>query len=564
MSIEEERERLSQAKLLAWLNRDMRLTDMVTVYLSDVCNNHDHGIYCALIPTEQIEEILGYPTWDLGHGDGLPEATQYQEDGVVATEYLRFGVNSRIEPLVIDRDFQGMRPDYLELSEEFRLFHDLYHERKEDKYIKIDRSGNEHFVAIIEPNRIQVRLLEIRQFLAIKEMHLSIQFDCREHSPHTLKELGLNQGTRDSRDGLVSWRLSYGHFSGSSEHQSFSRFLGKRLISPLPKQRSGFWGFADEEPKKYTDFIIGVDEEGAEVAHTCNPDHLTNVGANPGSPHYLTPVHFRKSVLDKYYQQPSKYTVRDGILRCAQLWNMCVDNDHEDQVCAWLGDLGRDLPYEEQLYWRSHNIAPTGKMSETFVGRQLLSEFIDSEQPEHKFQRFYDGLCTACDEMLGWRLLLPLAREDIHCLQAIRVPPNDEQRDFDDLVLALTKVLVDSLNQRALNTLLTVEARAELKGSIARLEAVLAAQGASGYENHIEFLRILQALRSSAAAHRKGENYRKIASEFGVDSQSLQTVFRGILNRALETIDYLTDVVRSGLLASPNNKAGPPSQEQAF
>jgi hypothetical protein len=531
---------------------------MVTVYLSDDCDNHNHGISCALIPTDQIEERLGYPTWDLSHGHGLPGTVQYREENETITEYLRFGDDSGIEPLIINRNFYGIRPDYEEISEEFRLFHDLYHERKENHFIKIDRSSNEHLVAIIEPNRIQIRLLEIRQFLAIKEMHLSIQFDCREHSASTLKELGLDEGGRDSRDGLISWGLNYGDFRGIGGYQSFSRLLGKRLIRPLPKEKSGFWGFAVEEPQEYVDFIIAVDENGDEITHTSNPNYLANYfGANPGSPHYLTPVHFRKQVLDEYYRQPGKYTVRDGILWCARLWCMYIDNDHDDRVCAWLGDLGRDLPYEEQLRWRSYNIPPSGGMSKMFVGRQLLCQRMDSQQPEHAFRRYYDRLCVACDEVLGWRLLLPLVEEDVHCLQAIHIPASNEQKDFDDLVLALTKVLVDSLNEKALNSLLKVEKRGKLKGGIARLEAVLVARGISGCEKHIAFLRNLQALRSSGAAHRKGENYRKIAIQFGVDSQSLQAVFRGVLRRALEVLDYLSAVVRDGYLAPPGDKADP-------
>jgi hypothetical protein len=559
MGVKDERDRLSQAGLLTWLNRDMQPSEMVTVYLSDDRDDHNRAIYCALIPTDQIEERLGYPTWDLRHGHGLPGTVQYREENETITEYLRFGDESGIEPLIIDRTFHGIRPDYEEISEEFRLFHGLYHDRKENHFIKIDRNGNEHLVATIEPKRIQIRPLEIRQFLAIKEMHLSIQFDCCEHSVSTLKELGLDEGGADSRGGLISWGLNYGDFRGIGGYQSFSRLLGKRLVPPLTKEKSGLWGFTVKEPEEYVEFIIGVDENADEITHTSNPNCLGNYfGANPGSPHYLTPVHFRKQVLDKYYRQPSKYTVGDGILWCGRLWCMYIDNDHDDRVCAWLGDLGRDLPYEEQLYWRSYNIPPAGGMSKMFVGRQLFCQSMDSERPEHAFQRYYDRLCVACDEVLGWRLLLPLVQEDAHCLQAIRIPPSNEQKDFDDLVLALTKVLIDSLNEKALNSLLEIEEREKLKGGIARLEALLVARGISAYEEHIEFLRNLQDLRSSGAAHRKGENYRKIAVEFGVDSRSLQTVFRGILRRALEVLDYLAGVVRSGYLAPPRDKADPP------
>jgi hypothetical protein len=549
MSVDMDRQRLSQTKILEGLRREIQLTEMVTVYLSASDNSHNYGTYCALIPSDQIDQTLDNKSWDLSHGEGLPGAMVYHEGGKERVEYLRYGDDNGVEPLVIDREFYGMRDDYLEISEEFRLFHRLYHDRKNDRYIKIDGHGNEHVVAIVEPNLVQIRLKEIRQFLAIKEMHLSIQFDCREHSEHLLKALGLEEGGGDWRDDLLSWGLYYGDFGGMGSHQAFSRLCGKRLIPPLPKTKSGFWGFAEKTTRKHADFIIGLDENGDEITYSSNPDGLANYfGANPDAPNYLTPVHFRKQVLDKYYQQPSKYSVEDGILRCGCLWSMSLDNHHDDIVCAWLGDLGRDLPYEDQLHWRAYNISPVGGVSETYYKRQILAQFTDSSRPEHKFQQRYRDLRTASEEHLGWLIFLPLDAGDEHHFQNVRIPATDEQRDFDELVLGLTKTLIDSLNEKELNGLIPSEKRTEVKGSISRLEAAFRACGIEGSEDHVAFLRKLQSLRSSSSAHRKGSNYRKIATEFGIESQDLRTVFAGILRKALAFLDYIIEAVRSGQL----------------
>jgi hypothetical protein len=175
----------------------------------------------------------------------MPGAVMYHKGREKRVEYLRYGGDDGIEPLVIDRTFYGMREDYKEICEEFRLFHRLYHDRKQDQYIKIDDDGNEHLVAIVEPNCVQIRLKEIRQFLAIKEMYLSIQFDCREYSNHSLEELGLKEGGGDQREGLMYWGHHYGDLRSTSRHRAFSRLLGKRLIAPVPQSKSGFWGFAE-------------------------------------------------------------------------------------------------------------------------------------------------------------------------------------------------------------------------------------------------------------------------------------------------------------------------------
>lgn len=551
MSLDTDQQRLSQEALLKWLRQEIAPTELVTVSFSDVTEHRDFGIHCALIPTAKIEDSLSNLSWDLSSDDGLPGAVQYYHGDEKQVEYIRYGNDNGIEPLVIDRYFDGIRPDYHEISEEFRLFHRLYHDRKLDQFFKIDRAGNGQLVAIIEANRVQIRLLEIRQFLAIKEMHLAILFDCSEYSPSTLDELKLKEGGEDRRDDLMCWGLYYGNLGGFSRKRGFSRLLGKRLIPPLPQEKSGFWGFAEEEPKKHVDFIIGTDEDGSEICYTSDPDALANhFGANPEAPHYLTPVHFRKEVLDKYYQQPGKFSVEDSILRCGHLWGMMMDNHHDDKVCAWLGDLGRDLPYEDQLHWRSYNIPPVGGVSKTYFRRQILAQATNSDRPEHIFQNRYLKLNKTCEERLGWYLLLPLGPGDQHHFQCVRVPFSDEQRDFDDLVGGLAKILIDSLNEKELNRLIPSEKQADLKGSIARLEAAFAAQGVTGAEDHIAFLRKLQNLRSSGSAHRKGNNYNKIATEFNVDSQNLRSVLLDILQQAIGVLDYFIEVVLNERLST--------------
>lgn len=542
--IEKEKQRLAQGEFLKWVNRPISPAEMMTVYLDDKADDHNIGIYCALIPNDHVELSLSDSTWDLNLGSGLPGTVKYHRDGKEHVEYLRFG-NDDVEPLVIYREFHGMRGDYREISEEFRHFHRLYHESKNDEYIKIDDSGNEHVVAIVEPQRVQIRLQEIRQFLAIKDMHLALLFDCRQHSMKSLSDLGLQKDRADHRDTLRAYSFAYGDLGGLTGLRAFSRLFGKRLIPPFPKEKSGFWGFACDEPRKCMDFIIGIDEDGTEITHTSDPAHLSDYfGADPGAPHYLTPVHFRKQVLDKYYQQSSKFSVEDGYLRCGRLWGMMMDNHHEDRVVAWLGDLGRDLPYEEQLHWRSHNIAPAGGVSQTYFKRQLLAQATDSDRPEHIFKSRYNEFLETCQRKLGCMLLLPLSQDDLHYFEGVRVPAGDEQKDFDDLVLALAKILVDSLNENELSKLIPVSDRADIRGSIARLEKVLLVRGVQGYEEHIKFLRNLQNLRSSGSAHRKGSSYQKVAREFGVESHTLRTMFQGILRRAVAFLEFFHGVVQ--------------------
>ena len=61
------------------------------------------------------------------------------------------------------------------------------------------------------------------------------------------------------------------------------------------------------------------------------------------------------------------------------------------------------------------------------------------------------------------------------------------------------------------------------------------------YSEHIAFIRNLQNLRSSSAAHRKGKNYQKIAKTFEIENKSLINVFEGILIKSNKFLEFLEE-----------------------
>ena len=558
--MEIERKRLCQEETLNHLHRHVRPNDMVTVYDSpnreNIWTGPDNLVFCALIPSGQVERSLSTSSWDTRPEGGMPGTIEYRGDENRLTKYFRFGNDAGIESLVTRRDFYGVREDYFELNEEFRLFHNLYHDRIENRYIKIDDEGEETVVAVIENerNRVRVRLQELRQFLAIKEMHLSLQFDHRVYSELTLSELGLTEGESEQREGSCCWKLSFGDLDFPDvSHRTVSILHGKRVIEPVPKSKSGFPGFDDEPEKRFVDFIIGLDDNGEEAEHTCDPTLLANYfGANQDSPHFLTKVDFRRQVLDQYYSEPSKYEVTDGLLRCGYLWNLRMDNHHPDKVSVWLGDLG-GLSYNQQFYWRSFNFVSNTGISTTYFRRQILGEPSDSGRLEDEFSNCYRALRRVSQQKLGWPLLLPLATDDEYHVRNIRVPATDEQKGFDELILGLVKTLVDSLNEKELKNLIPEERRKGINGGISLLELALATCGVDDSQAHVGFFRDLQKLRSTGVAHRKGTDYHKAASRLGADSRNLRVVFSSILTRAIETLCYLVDLVENESLTPCNS-----------
>lgn len=71
-----------------------------------------------------------------------------------------------------------------------------------------------------------------------------------------------------------------------------------------------------------------------------------------------------------------------------------------------------------------------------------------------------------------------------------------------------------------------------LKGKdkgITKLEKFFKERGAAHFEDHIQFLRTLQNLRSTSAAHRKGSNYEKLIEDLQLIDEGAQKVFEQLL-----------------------------------
>ncbi len=544
--IQKEIQRLEQQSFIDWIKKDIPVSQMQTVYKYGEKGWGNYCIYCALIPNSKVQEVLQDSSWDFHMDQGEPGSIIYgSASGQERVAYLRYGTDNGMEPLIIHRSFHGVKPSYVEISEEFRHFHSLYHDKKTNKYISIDDAGNDHVIIYDNPDCLQIRLKEIKQFLAIKEMHLAIFFDCRMDSVLLLSELGLSKGCQDYNEGSLRYSRSYGEFMLYRDTKSFCRIWGKKIISGFTKEKSGFWGFAEEKPEQHIDFIIGVDEHGENFMYSSDPDGLSNriFDKNPTTPDYLTPVFFKKAVLDKYYQQPDKYSVEDGYLRFCGLWGVTMDNHHADKVIMWLGDLGRDLPYEEKLHWKSFNIQPIGGVSSTFFKRQILAQSTDTDQPDILFKHEYAELTKYSQKILGWPLLLPLAPEDQHYFQSLRIASDSDQKAFDEIIQGLTKTLIDSINEKQLKKLIPKDKRGEIKGSISRLEYVLQDAEVGDYEIHIQFLRDLQELRSSGSAHRKGSKYQEVVTRLGLVDTPFSEFSKCLFEKAKEYFGYLKSVI---------------------
>ena len=154
---------------------------------------------------------------------------------------------------------------------------------------------------------------------------------------------------------------------------------------------------------------------------------------------------------------------------------------------------------------------------------------------------------------------MPLVEQDQHYVSSLKLLTHNEQKEFDEQVLALTKILIDSLNEKELRRLLP-QGRQEMTWldklrkffflrfrqpkrlcGISLLDKVFKQRNVSDAEQHVKFLRDLQELRSTSVAHRKGDKYSKAIRRMGLDRLSLAEVLKSLFVEGIDFLQFLTD-----------------------
>lgn len=310
--------------------------------------------------------------------------------------------------------------------------------------------------------------------------------------------------------------------------KSSSRFLGKVLI---PGKKDYIPDLSGKK-REFQEFIVGVDEDGSNIFMTCDSFKL-------GPNKYIQPVFFKRLVLKKYYDNPEKYTVGDNNINCTSLWNLSIDNNHKKYVVVLLGDLGKSLSYTEQMHWKHHNISPEGGMSDVSFRRAFQCEFLPSVMSDLLFKEKFNTFSKLWINKFSWPLFKPLRKEDFHYFKRLRIPLSDDSSEFEEQVLCLTKVLIESLNEKEIQKQISTPNTKKITGGINKLVEFFEKNKIKDYEKYITFLRDLQELRSSNVVHRKGEKSEKIAKKYKLSEDSTIDIFDNLLKKALKFLEFI-------------------------
>jgi hypothetical protein len=224
-------------------------------------------------------------------------------------------------------------------------------------------------------------------------------------------------------------------------------------------------------------------------------------------PFELSPAFFRPEVLSKYKTDREKYTVRDREVLCRASWMLrSYDINDAGQVFAYICDL-RDLPYNEQLHWKSFNEAPKTGISQ----RALINDF------KGEFVTFQDSRTELLSIIRRWqaRGVEWWTLSDDELLDRANPPITSSKDEWAEAIMDLSKLVVEGFRLKFIQSVLDKMGQSYIgdEKSIALLEKVASARSTACGAVTLHGLRAVQHIRSKVKGHSGGSEGKAIAQE---------------------------------------------------
>jgi len=533
-----------------WISSKTHLqTDWVTVARFDRSSNNSFGTFSSLVPNdpEITQNLLQNWTWDVHTNFGTPYFSQSFTSGQIefnmGDKELKNGIP--FESFTILREFHTAYPSHVDITQSFVLYHGLYHDTNLDKYLE---PISEESVIVYEDHCfVLAKVRFIRDYLAARNMILVRFHDHRRTVNKSLNELiGKNRAEYQIIEKDRHFHIAIAKGFGKVE-ETRSRLLGKDIILPFEEPMNNDYLFlAGKEKSRFVKFIIDIDDKGKLIEEICSEEELSNNFADRGKPHFLTLVFFKREVLQKFYQNPRKYTVGSGYINCLDLWGIPFGVNREGFLHVWLGDLGR-IPYEEQLHFRQYNVLPSGGISEDFYKTQLLAQSTETKNPMDKIKQLYNEIGALSEKKLGFRIFKELSEDDSHILKTIHIPTTTEWKELDEQLVFLAKLLPDSINKSELGIRLAWNPRtSDENNRISFLEKFLEELfkiDSKSTEQIVRPIRVVQSLRSASAAHKKSKRLRKLLKKLGLEKKNPQEISIILVSSLAKTMSVIRDLL---------------------
>ena len=514
------------------------------IFIHTVTVNED-----AIVPLD-IDDLLGWNrfpysaaasyTWGGGRDDVWIERGP-EIDGSKTLQTAR--------ELIFDRAIPGLPGKgnpYFEIAQEYVHLTDIHHFPDSDAYCRFDKHGEwEHVVTVgTRPPDDNVSLVTFKrepleEYLAASRSVLVRMFD------FTLLKLDKFNGWPDGPEAVVKRAPIFYRQKIISGYAAYTR--GVQIIRPSRPHAEIFSKMKREpigETIQYVDFTAYDWRNDRVSTISTDPRATTNYFQADGNllPFELSPAFFKPEVLSKYKNDTDKYLIEDRHVHCRGAWRLRgYDVNEAGQVHAYICYL-RNLPYSEQLYWKSFNEEPKTGISE----RALASDFegqwgYRNVNPLMKIKHMLEKWKQS--NVPWWKLRDPASAGRV-------TPPLTGSRDeWAQAFTNLAQLVIEGFQITAIRKRLDESGIAWQPGdqSLSLLERVLSGEAVDGAAQNLDGLRSVQRIRSKVGAHARGTEANALATRAIQEHGDYVAHFRDVCRNVAIELEHIEQAFNQGI-----------------
>ncbi len=286
------------------------------------------------------------------------------------------------------------------------------------------------------------------------------------------------------------------------------------------------------EHKQYASFIAQDWKNRTITEISCAPGKTANYFTQSNLPFELSPVFFRPEVLLKYKADYEKYHLDERSISCRGTWHLeTYDINEAGQVHTYLVYL-RNLPYEEQIYWKSYNEQPKAPLSKRAIKTDFEGNWFTEYDPLGSLK---SGVCDFHLSQVPWWTL-----RSQRLLDQVHYPVTSSADEWANEILQLDQLIVEGFESKWLKNKASALGRAtdpKLQ-SLALIEECLIGFGYT--EEHAERivapLKQVHYLRSKVKGHASGRTVEDVKRQILKEHRSYKDHFRALCGKCDESI----------------------------
>lgn len=500
--------------------------EQVFVVYAGVMHTFIHAIFvpAALVDPPDVEDLMA---WNFNASSSWGVSITFSESPKVSLspplEHTGSKTLNAGEQFVFARHFEGRLGNNSNIEILQKLIHvsGLHFLPDRNAYCRLDKHGDiEEAVRIIRiPGKgddfdgtivtFDRRLLD--KYMALTDAVIVRTFDFTRHRP---SQFGGWSGAHERKyvtEGDVFFRLV-----SEPSHASFMR--GCQIVRPMVSKEEILKRLArggEEEEKRYVSFIAHDWKNRIVTEISCTPGHTANYFTESDLPFEMSPAFFRPEVLSKYKADSEKYQLDSRSISCRGAWHLqTYDINEAGQVHTYLVYL-RNLPYEEQLYWKAYNEHPKGPISKRAIATDFEGKWELEYDPLNSVKHAVRRLHKA--DVPWWKL-----RSD-QLLNKVHYPVTTSSDEWANELHYLDQLIVEGFEERWLRRKVKSLGRTPDPkfGSLKLMEQYLIALGVEEDRaqrlivpfQELHFLRT--KLKGHAAGQEAAEIRRKKISDYG-------------------------------------------------